>query len=443
MAVSPGSLAWAAGSLSLLRAHVSPILGDPEFDGHIAAALAVIERRQRVEHQCDAPIELAVPTLCPYCTEQGLPSVGGLFKDKRGVCQSCGTILCSLPPTSTVSEHSAPATSGLDATDPSRSTASTVRWKSSDPSVRAIAGFNVSARERAAQDHREHRLAEMRWNALGAVIKIRDADGPVEHCASISLDDPDIKEEIGFLPTRTDATRARVAAVAPFAWKAANGSAAGSSCTELPDTAGDMSVKLPTRSPRKASNTVLPKLPGAEIAEDTVNGERKLSTAESRIADRRELAEKLERFRTAQATELENKGGVMGILENLLDVIRFPDKHVIDPDDGYLKYWNILMMFLVIYTSVMVPYNLGFGGTPGRNLLPHHTQLALSAFIEVCYLLDICLTFVTGFHVAIGDKIMKLPEIRRNYVRGWFVIDMLSSLLPCSRYQRRGAGTHI
>lgn len=71
----------------------------------------------------------------------------------------------------------------------------------------------------------------------------------------------------------------------------------------------------------------------------------------------------------------------------------------------------------------MVPYNVSFK-TKQNNL----AWLVLDSVVDVIFLIDIVLNFHTTFVGPAGEVISDARLIRMNYLKTWFVIDLLSCL---------------
>ncbi|XP_037101100.1 potassium voltage-gated channel subfamily H member 5-like isoform X1 [Syngnathus acus] len=85
--------------------------------------------------------------------------------------------------------------------------------------------------------------------------------------------------------------------------------------------------------------------------------------------------------------------------------------------------WDWVILILTFYTAIMVPYNVSFR-TRQNNLL----WLVLDSVVDVIFLVDIVLNFHTTFVGPAGEVISDARLIRMNYVKTWFVIDLLSCL---------------
>ncbi|XP_075905713.1 voltage-gated delayed rectifier potassium channel KCNH5-like [Nelusetta ayraudi] len=85
--------------------------------------------------------------------------------------------------------------------------------------------------------------------------------------------------------------------------------------------------------------------------------------------------------------------------------------------------WDWVILILTFYTAIMVPYNVSFK-TKQNNL----AWLVLDSVVDVIFLVDIVLNFHTTFVGPSGEVISDAKLIRMNYLKTWFVIDLLSCL---------------
>ncbi|KAF3702827.1 Potassium voltage-gated channel subfamily H member 5 Ether-a-go-go potassium channel 2 [Channa argus] len=85
--------------------------------------------------------------------------------------------------------------------------------------------------------------------------------------------------------------------------------------------------------------------------------------------------------------------------------------------------WDWVILILTFYTAIMVPYNVSFR-TKQNNL----AWLVLDSVVDVIFLIDIVLNFHTTFVGPAGEVISDAKLIRMNYLKTWFVIDLLSCL---------------
>uniref|UniRef100_A0A8C3AGK7 Potassium voltage-gated channel subfamily H member 5 n=1 Tax=Cyclopterus lumpus TaxID=8103 RepID=A0A8C3AGK7_CYCLU len=85
--------------------------------------------------------------------------------------------------------------------------------------------------------------------------------------------------------------------------------------------------------------------------------------------------------------------------------------------------WDWVILVLTFYTAIMVPYNVSFK-TKQNNL----AWLVLDSVVDIIFLIDIVLNFHTTFVGPAGEVVSDAKLIRMNYLKTWFVIDLLSCL---------------
>lgn len=68
----------------------------------------------------------------------------------------------------------------------------------------------------------------------------------------------------------------------------------------------------------------------------------------------------------------------------------------------------------------MIPFRLCF------NVDAAGGMLVLETIMDSCFMLDIIVTFNTGFYKK-GYLVMKRKDIVKNYLKTWFLIDLVAS----------------
>ncbi|XP_048526219.1 potassium voltage-gated channel protein eag isoform X1 [Dendroctonus ponderosae] len=111
--------------------------------------------------------------------------------------------------------------------------------------------------------------------------------------------------------------------------------------------------------------------------------------------------------------------------------------------------WDWIILCLTFYTAIMVPYNVAFrkktsedvsvlvldyhNGVPYNVAFKNKTSedvslLVVDSIVDVIFFIDIVLNFHTTF-VGPGGEVVSDPKvIRMNYLKSWFIIDLLSCL---------------
>ena len=98
--------------------------------------------------------------------------------------------------------------------------------------------------------------------------------------------------------------------------------------------------------------------------------------------------------------------------------------HMISPNSLGKLLWNLLIMFLAIYTAIILPIRLAF--MDENNI--SQSMMTFDIFTDVCFIIDIALQFFFVEEDEDGDLILDQKKIATSYLKSWFAIDLLSSI---------------
>ena len=95
---------------------------------------------------------------------------------------------------------------------------------------------------------------------------------------------------------------------------------------------------------------------------------------------------------------------------------------VISPRTWYMRRWDLVLLLLLLFTALVTPVEVAFLTTVLFNVL-----FWINRSVDALFVLDIIL----NFFVAIvdpddGQLIYHHPTIIKEYLRGWFFIDVIS-----------------
>ena len=93
---------------------------------------------------------------------------------------------------------------------------------------------------------------------------------------------------------------------------------------------------------------------------------------------------------------------------------------VFQPEGVFSLCWGVLMILVIIYQVITVPFFLAF------DVEDTYTSLALELVCTVVYMLDICVTCNTSFYRK-GTLVTDRKSILRRYARSWLTVDLISS----------------
>ncbi|XP_033098473.1 LOW QUALITY PROTEIN: potassium voltage-gated channel protein eag-like [Anneissia japonica] len=109
--------------------------------------------------------------------------------------------------------------------------------------------------------------------------------------------------------------------------------------------------------------------------------------------------------------------------QHRLEALKTPP-HIILHYCTFKTIWDWIILMLTFYTAVAVPLNVAFQSkSPGV-----YVVLVIDAIVDIVFFIDVILNFHTTF-VEPGGEVVSDPKIiRMNYLRSWFIIDLLSCL---------------
>lgn len=95
---------------------------------------------------------------------------------------------------------------------------------------------------------------------------------------------------------------------------------------------------------------------------------------------------------------------------------------VIDPAASGRQRWDVLMAALILYSVIVIPYRICFEVDASGWLL------VVDILVDVAFGVDIAVNFLTAFRRPDGSLVVQPRAIAKNYVRGYFAVDLLSTL---------------
>lgn len=113
-------------------------------------------------------------------------------------------------------------------------------------------------------------------------------------------------------------------------------------------------------------------------------------------------------------------------LKEFISVLRDKEKKfMVSQNDPRKTNWELFVIVLALYNSFFIPFELSFQPP----LLAGAHFFLLNTFIDFLFGVDIFVSFRTTFyHPITGDEIRDLKIISNNYVKGRFVMDLLSTV---------------
>lgn len=102
---------------------------------------------------------------------------------------------------------------------------------------------------------------------------------------------------------------------------------------------------------------------------------------------------------------------------------------VIDPRSSeWTHWWDLVVVILLVVVLFLTPYEVAFL-EPGLVEPMAVALFVVNRLFDLVFFLDMAINFNRGFQLGAkqGHRWVKdLPSIRKNYIKGWFTVDLLS-----------------
>lgn len=107
-------------------------------------------------------------------------------------------------------------------------------------------------------------------------------------------------------------------------------------------------------------------------------------------------------------------------LNKLIAHTKDTDKLVINPDHTFKSLWDAIGFLFIMYQAMIVPFRISFE-VDSTGFLGY-----VETGMDIYFMMDLFISFNTGYDVK-GLLIMKRKLIILNYLKSWFVLDLLAS----------------
>ena len=99
--------------------------------------------------------------------------------------------------------------------------------------------------------------------------------------------------------------------------------------------------------------------------------------------------------------------------------------YIILPTNKYRLAWDLFLLALILYVGITTPIRIGFNADASSLLAD--VEIA----IDFIFLTDVVINFLTAYKRPSSSDFeyeMRLPEIAKQYLAGWFILDVFSSI---------------
>lgn len=151
-------------------------------------------------------------------------------------------------------------------------------------------------------------------------------------------------------------------------------------------------------------------------------------------AQKRAIKEKLQSSQDAKKREAQfanisdklNKANLLAATKLSIPVVKKDLMRLclIAPQSSFHKYWDLFIMVCALYNGVTLPIEISFN--------PAWMDLELASYvntlIDISFLIDIIVVFRTTITGMDGEENTDQKQIAKNYLKGSFFIDILSTV---------------
>ena len=99
-----------------------------------------------------------------------------------------------------------------------------------------------------------------------------------------------------------------------------------------------------------------------------------------------------------------------------------PLPFILMPDSTLLSIWNIVMMFLLLYTATYVPFKTAFVEDSPEYV--NNIEFA----IDSLFFVDLVVNFISAYENNDKNVEFRLSRISFEYIRSWFLFDIFSCI---------------
>ena len=96
----------------------------------------------------------------------------------------------------------------------------------------------------------------------------------------------------------------------------------------------------------------------------------------------------------------------------------------LDPDSSFTSIWDLISIVLLLYVTVVVPLRVCFGIAVEIWSFKFFIEVLVDSF----FVADLALNFRIAYYDENGVRESRPTYIARNYLCGWFAVDLTSCL---------------
>ena len=96
--------------------------------------------------------------------------------------------------------------------------------------------------------------------------------------------------------------------------------------------------------------------------------------------------------------------------------------YIIRGSSKFKFFWNMVLLFLLVYTATVVPYRTAFVDIPSIQMV------IFDAIIDFLFIADLFINFLSAYDIDENKEETRLKKIWINYFKSWFVLEFLACI---------------
>ncbi|CAG9326192.1 unnamed protein product [Blepharisma stoltei] len=97
--------------------------------------------------------------------------------------------------------------------------------------------------------------------------------------------------------------------------------------------------------------------------------------------------------------------------------------YILNPCGRFKRTWNSFLTITLLYTAVIMPYRMAFS-----DVVFFDVWTSIEISIDLLFMVDVMLNFISGVYSSEEVLHTDLKYIILKYLKGWFIIDVISSV---------------
>ena len=94
---------------------------------------------------------------------------------------------------------------------------------------------------------------------------------------------------------------------------------------------------------------------------------------------------------------------------------------LIMPEDKFKAVWNMIIVILLMYTAIFVPFRIAFVQTDSSSIV------VFEQIVDIIFGIDILVNFLSATEDTESNTLIyKHKDIAKKYIKSWFILDLVA-----------------